>query len=147
MTVIKRSAEVPFSPEQMYQLVNEIERYPEFLPWCVSSDVHSRDADEVKASLAIAKGGLRKSFTTLNRLQKDKMVEVRLISGPFKRLQGFWRFEPIGENRSRISLDLEFEFINRLLSMAIGPVFNQVANTFVDHFVKRAHAVYPREEA
>ena len=142
MTVIKRSAEVPFTPAQMYTLVNEVEKYPEFLPWCESSTVHSRGEDEVRATLCLAKGKLRKSFTTHNRMQTDKMVEVKLVSGPFKHLEGFWRFEALPNNRCRVSLDLEFEFVNRLLSIAIGPLFNQVANTLVDNFVKRAQDLY-----
>ena len=145
MTTISRAADVPFSPTQMYQLVNDIEKYPEFLQWCESSKVHTRTDDEVRATLTLAKGGLRKSFTTLNRLQKDKMVEVRLISGPFKHLEGFWRFELLENNLCRISFDLEFEFINKLLSLALGPVFSQIANALVGNFVKRAQQLYVGE--
>ena len=142
MAVIKRSAVVPYSAADMYELVNNIEAYPEFLKWCASSEVLSRGNDEVRATLCLSKGRLRKSFTTCNRLQKNKMVEVRLISGPFKHLEGFWRFENIDEGKSRVSLDLEFEFINKLLSLAIGPVFHQIVNTLVDSFVHRAGQLY-----
>ena len=89
MTAINRHAEVPFSTEQMFNLVNDIESYPEFLPWCVESRVHSRNDDEVRASLTLAKGNLQKSFSTLNRLQKYKMIELRLLDGPFHHLEGF----------------------------------------------------------
>lgn len=142
MTVIKRSAKVPFTPAQMFALVNEVEKYPEFLPWCDSSNVLSRNEDEVRATLCLAKGKLKKSFTTCNRMQKDKMVEVKLVSGPFKHLEGFWRFEALDDGNCRVSLDLEFEFLNKLISLALGPIFNQVANTLVDHFIKRAEDIY-----
>ncbi len=142
MTIIKRSAVVPHLAAEMYDLVDNIEAYPEFLQWCVSSEVLFRTEDEVRATLCMAKGRLRKSFTTCNRLQKNKMIEVRLISGPFKHLEGFWRFENVGEGKSSVSLDLEFEFVNKLMSLAIGPIFHQVANKLVDNFIRRANQIY-----
>ncbi len=143
MTHIHRHAIVPYSPAQMFALVDDVRAYPEFLPWCGSARELHRDEDEVEAAVEIAKGSVRKTFTTRNRLQKDKMIEMRLVSGPFKHLEGFWRFEPLGEGQAcKVSLDLDFEFANRLLSMAIGPVFNAIANSLVDAFVKRARAVY-----
>ncbi|HHJ12508.1 MAG TPA: type II toxin-antitoxin system RatA family toxin [Chromatiales bacterium] len=143
MTHIHRHAIVPYSPAQMFALVDDVRAYPEFLPWCGSARELHRDEDEGEAAVEIAKGSVRKTFTTRNRLQKDKMIEMRLVSGPFKHLEGFWRFEPLGEGQAcKVSLDLDFEFANRLLSMAIGPVFNAIANSLVDAFVKRARAVY-----
>lgn len=144
MPLIKRAAEVPYTPLQMYELVDNIENYPKFLPWCRSSKVLSRDEDEVRATLELARGGLSKSFTTCNRLQHGKMIEVRLVSGPFRHLEGFWRFEelPQGEGGSRVSLDLEFEFHNHLLSMALSPVFHPVANSLVDSFCQHAKNMY-----
>lgn len=142
MAVIKRNAVVPYTPAQMYELVNRIEDYPEFLPWCKSSDIHERTADEVKASLTLAKGGIEKQFTTLNRMQHEKMIEVRLISGPFNHLEGFWLFEPIGDNMCKILLDLEFELTNNIFSLALGPIFQQIANSLVDAFCQRAKQVY-----
>lgn len=141
MPVIKRSAEVCYSAAQMYRLVDDIATYAEFIPMCVASEVHDRSVDEVKASLTLAKGGIEKSFTTLNRLQQDKMIEVRLIDGPFKQLEGFWLFEALN-NGSRVSLHLEFEFSNFMMGMALGPLFNQVANMLVDAFIERAKLVY-----
>jgi ribosome-associated toxin RatA of RatAB toxin-antitoxin module len=142
MALIKQSAVVPYTPEQMYDLVNGIDKYPEFLPWCKTSEIHLKTEDEVKASLTLAKGSLEKSFTTVNRLQKNKMIEVRLVSGPFRHLEGFWTFETIGDNLCRVSLDLEFELANTLISFAIGPLFHQMANTLVDAFCNRAKEVY-----
>lgn len=142
MTTISRSALVPYTPAQMFELVDDVESYPQFLPWCRDAKVLARDEDEVRAALDIAYGGLHKSFTTLNRLQHNKMIEIRLVSGPFKRLEGFWRFDGLGEDGSKVSLDLEFEFSGRLLSMTFGPVFGQIANSMLDAFVRRAESVH-----
>ena len=143
MTLISRNALVPYSVEEMYALVDNIEAYAEFLPWCRSTEVYTRDENEVQASIEIARGALNKSFTTLNRLQKNKMIEMRLVKGPFKQLQGFWRFDALKDNSaSKISLDLEFEFESKLIALAVGPVFNQIANSMVDAFSKRAVEVY-----
>ena len=146
MTILKRNADVRYSAAQMYDLVNAIEDYPEFLPWCSGSEVLSRTEDEVQATLHLSRGGISKSFTTCNRLQKHKMMEVRLVKGPFRQLEGFWRFEDLGEQGgSRVSFDLEFEFHNKLLDMAFGPVFHQVMNTLVDSFCQRAETLYGTE--
>ncbi len=142
MAHINRSALVPYSPEQMYRLVDEIPLYPLFLPWCRTAVEHERDVDQVKASIEIAKGAVNKKFTTLNRLQKNKTIEMRLIDGPFKHLHGFWRFDELQPGACKVSLDLDFEFSSKILSLAVGPVFNQVANTLVDSFVERARKVY-----
>lgn len=141
MTIINRDAMVPYSPAQMFDLVNRIEDYPDFVPWCKSADILHRDDNEIRARLQFAKGSLHKSFTTCNRLQKDKIVEIRLIDGPFRHLEGFWRFETVPEG-CHIRLDLEFEFANKLLGLMFAPVFHPVANTLVDVFSKRAQQVY-----
>jgi ribosome-associated toxin RatA of RatAB toxin-antitoxin module len=96
----------------------------------------------VVASLELAKGSVKKSFTTRNRLQVGKMIEMRLVDGPFKHLQGFWRFDGLKENACKVSLDLEYEFSSKIVAMAVGPVFNQVANTLVDAFIERAREVH-----
>jgi len=142
MTLIQKSAEVPYTPEQMFELVNHIEAYPSFLPGCRSSTVLSRTEDEVRATLHLAKGGISHSFTTLNRLQPGKMIELRLLEGPFRRLQGYWRFEPIDPKGCRIYFDVEFVFANRLLDAALGPLLQGIASTFVDAFCQRAAVVY-----
>ena len=142
MAHINRSALVPYSPEQMYRLVDNIPQYPQFLPWCRTAVEHERDGDQVKASIEIAKGAVNKRFTTLNRLQANKIIEMRLVDGPFKHLQGFWRFDELMAGKCKVSLDLDFEFSNKILSIAVGPIFNQVANTLVDSFVGRARNVY-----
>ena len=142
MTDINKSKVVSYSQEQMYKLVNDIESYSEFIPWCVSSHIESCLPDELHATLAFSRGGLHKSFTTLNRLQPHKMIEIRLVNGPFKHLEGFWRFDSVGEGQCRVSLDLEFEFTSRLVGMVFGPIFHQIANTLVEAFCQRAEVVY-----
>lgn len=150
MPSIHRNALVPYTAAQMYNLVDGIENYPVFLPWCRSTTVHARDEDAVRASIEIAWGSLRRTFTTLNHLQPNKMIEVRLVEGPFRHLEGFWRFDALGEvleggvspSACKVSLDLEFEFANMLASLAVGPVFSQIGNSLVDAFCKRARQVY-----
>ncbi len=142
MATINRQALVPYSAHEMYVLVNDIAAYAQFLPWCRSSTILSQDEDEIRASIEIAHGSLKKSFTTRNRLQKDKMVEMRLEEGPFKHLHGFWRFEVLGEQACKVSLDLDFVFSNKLVGLAMGPVFSQIANSMVDAFHLRAKEIY-----
>ena len=142
MTVVRKSALVPYSAAEMYTLVDGIESYPQFLPWCRSSTVHHRTPEEARATLEMARGGIQKSFTTLNRMQADKIIEVRLVEGPFRQLNGFWRFDQLGERACKVSLDMDFEFSSRMLELMIGPVFSQIANTLVDAFHKRAVEVY-----
>jgi ribosome-associated toxin RatA of RatAB toxin-antitoxin module len=141
MPFIQHSLEVPYSVSEMYKLVNHIEKYSEFLPWCTESKVINQDEDSIQARLTLTGGGLSKSFTTSNRLQKDKLIEISLINGPFKHLEGYWSFEttPCG---SRINLNLEFEFSTRLLALAFSPIFEKVANTLVQAFSDRAQQVY-----
>lgn len=141
MTIVKRARETPFTCQQMYELVDNIEAYHEFLPYFSKGTVHHRDEDEVQATLEITAAGMSKSFTTRNRLQQNKMIEIRLVDGPFSHLEGFWRFDPT-ENGSLISFDLEFEFSGRMLSMLLGPIFEQVTDKMVDAFCDRAEALY-----
>lgn len=126
----------------MYKLVNDVASYADFIPWCVSSRIDSCTHDEIRATLAFSRGGLHKAFTTLNRLQPHKMIEIRLVNGPFKHLEGFWRFEEVANGHCRVALDLEFEFSSRLVGMMFGPIFHQIANTLVDSFCSRAEVVY-----
>ncbi|HHJ16858.1 MAG TPA: type II toxin-antitoxin system RatA family toxin [Gammaproteobacteria bacterium] len=142
MTDISKSALVPYTPMQMFALVDDIDAYPKFLPWCRDAKVLSRTDDEVRATIVLSKGGVEKSFTTRNLNQKGKMIEMRLEEGPFKHLEGFWRFDALGDDGCKISFDLEFEFASRMLDMVVGPVFSQIANSLVDSFHKRAVEMY-----
>jgi len=141
MSHISRTAIVPYSAAQMYALVADIGAYPEFLPWCRESRILSADEDEVVARLRIEYGALNKSFTTRNRLQRDKMMELVLVEGPFSHLHGFWRFQPL-DTGSRIAFDLQFTFNSPLLGMVAGPVFARLADGLVDAFGARARALY-----
>lgn len=126
----------------MYKLVDNVPDYPQFLPWCGGAEEISRNDDEVKASVLISHSGINKSFTTRNRLQKNKMIEMELVNGPFKHLHGFWRFEALSDTACKVSLDLEYEFSSKLLGLVVGPVFNQIANSMVDSFCQRADTLY-----
>jgi ribosome-associated toxin RatA of RatAB toxin-antitoxin module len=143
MSHIQRSALVHYSPAEMYQLVNNVEDYPVFLPWCRSSTLISESDTEMMATIEIAKGILNKTFTTHNLLVKDKRIELQLVNGPFKKLTGFWQFDAIKtENACKVNLDLEFEFDSAMMSIAAKPIFTQIANSLVDAFCKRAVEVY-----
>jgi ribosome-associated toxin RatA of RatAB toxin-antitoxin module len=142
MTTISRSAIVPHSTADMFALVADIESYPQFLPWCGSARIVSSTAEEVVASIEISYKGVRKAFTTRNRLQPGKTMEMHLVEGPFRQLQGFWRFQPLDAGSCKVSLDLEFQFSNALVGMAIGGVFKDIAGTLVDSFCERARQKY-----
>lgn len=142
MTVIHKSALVSYSAHEMYGLVADIESYGKFLPWCGGSRIVARDPDSVTAAIDIAYHGVHKTFTTRNRLEPDRVMELHLVDGPFKFLQGEWRFEELDDRACKVSLDLKFEFSNRLLAFAIGPVFSNIANGLVDSFQRRAEEMY-----
>ena len=143
MAHIKRNALVHYSPAEMYQLVNNVADYADFLPWCRSSSVISESDTEMIASVEIAKGVLNKTFTTRNRLEKDKRIELELVDGPFKKLSGYWQFDALKtENACKVNLELEFEFDSAMMSIAAKPIFTQIANSLVDSFCKRAVEVY-----
>lgn len=142
MTVVQKSALVKYSAQQMFDLVNDIESYPKFLPWCSSSRIILRKDDYLDAELTIAKGGFKKSFSTRNIADPGCRLTVSLLDGPFSHLEGVWNFMPLREDASKISLDLEFEMPSVLASMAFGAVFNQICNTMVASFTGRAKSVY-----
>lgn len=143
MSHIQRSALVHYSPHEMYQLVNDVAEYPAFLPWCRSSKVISETEYEMTASVEIAKGVLNKTFTTKNQLTTDLRIDIELVDGPFRKLCGHWKFDPLKvSNACKVSLDLEFEFDSAMMSIAAKPVFTQIANSLVDSFSKRAIDVY-----
>ncbi len=142
VTCISKNALIPYSAAEMYALVDDIASYPGFLEWCRSATELERSGDQVTARLELARGAFHKTFTTRNRMQQDKMVEMRLVEGPFRLLEGFWRFDSLGERACKVSFDLEFEFSSRLMGLAAGPAFSQIANTMVDAFCKRAVEIY-----
>ncbi len=142
MTTITKSALVSYSPEEMFKLIDDIEAYPEFLPWCDKSTEIFRDDNNVEASLFISHSGLNKEFTTKNKNSAFDKIEMHLVNGPFKNLDGVWLFEPLGETACKVSLNLEFEFSSKLISITLGPIFSKIANSLVDAFIKRADTVY-----
>ncbi len=142
MTVVQKSALVKFSALQMFELVNNIEDYPKFLPWCSGSRIMKSGDDFVEAELIISKGGFNKSFSTRNKIDPAGVITVSLLDGPFSYLEGVWNFLPLREDASKISLDLEFEMSGKLASLAFGVVFNQICNTMVTSFTDRAKQVY-----
>jgi ribosome-associated toxin RatA of RatAB toxin-antitoxin module len=137
-----RSALLPYSASEIYALVADVESYPLFLPWCHRVEVHLRTDERVRASLEVARGPLRQTFTTENRLEPDRAIDMRLASGPFRHLHGSWRFEPLGEGGSKVAFEMEFDFASRVLAAALGPVFNEIARQMVDAFRTRAVQVY-----
>jgi ribosome-associated toxin RatA of RatAB toxin-antitoxin module len=142
MTRIEKSALVKFSAQQMFDLVNDIERYPQFLPWCSGSRIIKRADNIIEAELSISKGGFQKNFSTRNTLEYDSKMTVELLDGPFSHLTGEWNFSRLRDDASKITLDLEFELSGKLASLAFGAVFNQICNTMVSSFTQRAKDVY-----
>ena len=142
MTRISKKALVMHTPEEMYKLVNEVEHYPEFLPWCRSSQVLERDEHMQRAEIEIAKGPLNKSFRTRNIMESGRKITLALEQGPFSRLNGEWTFTPLGDVGCKVTLDIDFEFSSRLMSVTLGPVFSQICSSLVDAFVLRAGSVY-----
>lgn len=142
MPQIKRSALVPYSCQQMFDLVNDIEAYPEFVPGCADARILSDTGEQMVAELAIAKAGIRHTFTTRNTLSAPERVGMDLEQGPFRSLQGGWTFTPLDEQACRVELELEFEFSSKLLHFAFAKVFNEVTSRMVDAFARRAKQVY-----
>jgi ribosome-associated toxin RatA of RatAB toxin-antitoxin module len=142
MTIIKRSALVSYSARQMFELVNNIEDYPRFLPWCGASRVLASTPEKVEAEIDIVWKGMRKSFTTRNFLHLYDHMEIQLVSGPFRHLEGRWMFTGLNEHGCKISLDMEFEFAGNALDRLFQPIFNYIANSLVEAFCKRAAEIY-----
>lgn len=142
MREVVRSALVGHSAERLYELINDVERYPEFLPWCTRAEVESRTEREVVATLSISRGPLRTAFTTRNVLTPSTGIHMQLERGPFTTLEGDWTLTPIGAAGCRVTLTLRFEFSNRLTAALVEPVFEQTAGSLVDAFVARARSVY-----
>jgi ribosome-associated toxin RatA of RatAB toxin-antitoxin module len=142
LKVVERSAIVTYAPEQMYALVNDVARYPEFLPWCRAGRVEDISPTERLATIDVERGMLRAEFTTRNTLEANARILMELTHGPFRELTGQWRFEPIGERGSRVSFRVEFEFKNRLTGAAFSSVFESMCGTIVDAFALRAQKIY-----
>ena len=142
---IKQSKTVIYPAKEMYNLVDNIKDYQQFLPWCQRSEEHERDDESVVASLAVAVGGFHKTFTTKNLLYPYSLIELQLVEGPFNHLDGFWRFTDLAEG-SRIDFELSFEVENKILSMLITPFFEKASMVMIDSFCQQAEARYGTSE-
>lgn len=142
MPSISRSALVMHSAEEMYRLINDVLNYPEFLPDCANSKIVSQTEKAMTASLLVSKGGINKWFTTENSLELNKKVVMNLVDGPFNYLTGGWTLTALSDEACKVELALDYEFSNKLLDIAFGRVFNQLANNMVQAFTQRAKEVY-----
>ena len=142
MTILRRSALVSYSAKQMFELVNNIDDYPRFLPWCKASHVRHISDTEVEAQLDIFWKGITKSFTTRNYLNPYSHMEIKLVTGPFRHLEGRWSFIELSGDACKVGVELEFEFTGSIIDNLFQPVFSGIANSLVDAFCKRAVDVY-----
>lgn len=143
MPVAQKVVYIEKSASQMFRLVDNVEDYPAFMPWCGGASIDERFEDGLTATLHIDFHGLRQSFTTRNRYEGEHLIRVQLVSGPFRTLDGEWRFKPLGDAACKIEFRLHYEFSSKLLEKLVGPVFQHISNTFVDAFIQRAEKVYP----
>lgn len=141
MAHLRRAAFTPFAPERMYALVNDVERYPEFLPWCADARVLAHREQAMTARLTVRKGRFDHAFTTENTLTPDRLIELRLVEGPFRKFRGEWRFDA-ADGGCLVTFDIEFDFSGRLLGRALTAAFSPIADSMVDAFRQRAHALY-----
>ena len=138
MQTVRKSVIVTRPAAAMFALVDECERYPEFLPWCANVVVHERRADSVRATLEIDYHGLRSSISTVNRMSPTDSIDLEFVDGPFERFRGRWRFVPLGESGCRVEFALDFELASGAAEALMGPVFGHIMETLVDRFVERA---------
>ncbi len=142
MREVRRSALLPFTAAQIYGLVADVERYPEFLPWCTTARILADEGEYVTVNLGLARGIARGSFTTRNHLVPDRSVVMSLVDGPFNLLEGRWEFTPIQEAGMRADLQVRFETHGLIAGLALGPAFEEICNQLVDAFGRRAHQVF-----
>ena len=142
MTEISKTAVVPYTTNEMYALVNDIESYPAFLPWCIAAKILSKKEESLIATLSLAMGKIKQSFTTENIMLEGSRIDMRLIEGPFKHLSGYWKFNPEDEHSCHIQLHMNYEFKNKIIKYALGKVFYIVIDTMVESFVQRAQHIY-----
>lgn len=138
MALVEKTVLIEQSAERMFELVDRCEDYPAFLPWCSQTEVKYRDEQKTVATLHISYHAVKSSFTTENTKVPGRSMNIRLVDGPFRRLEGSWQFKPLAEKACKIEFTLHYEFSSRIFEKIIGPVFSHIANTFVDAFVRRA---------
>ena len=143
MKEIRRSAIVEHGAAEMFRLVDDVESYPQFLPWCRAAHVEMVGGKR-HATLTVGLGAIRQSFTTVNESQPDQAIDLRLIEGPFKRFTAAWRFKPLSESACEIVYTMHYEFSSRVIGKLLEPLFDQIADTMVDAFTRRANELHPR---
>jgi ribosome-associated toxin RatA of RatAB toxin-antitoxin module len=142
MRTIYKSALTYYSCKQMFDLVNDIDNYPNFLNWCSASNILEQNDKEITACIKINKSGFAKSFTTINTLEKDHKITMNLKDGPFKNLFGEWIFTELKQNACKVEFKLNFEFSSKIMDLALAPAFENIANSQLDSFVKQAKQIY-----
>lgn len=142
MAIVEKSVLVGHSAARMYALVEDVAAYPQFLPWCSGAEVRRPDAHQAVATLHVNYHGLQLHFTTENRMEEAALIEMTLVHGPFRHLDGFWRFVPLAEQACKVEFRLSYELSGKVMEKLAGPVFNHIASTFVEVFVRRAVALY-----
>ena len=142
MHSVERSVLVPHSAAQMFDLVADVEKYPQFMPWCGGTTVSHRDDHGMQASITIALAGLKQTFTTRNTHQYPHKIELELVDGPFSLLKGEWLFIALTEDACKVVFTLQYEFSSRTLETLVGPIFNRIATSFIDSFTQRALSCY-----
>jgi ribosome-associated toxin RatA of RatAB toxin-antitoxin module len=145
VTKINKQANVAYSAKQMFALVNDVKSYPEFLPWCTETNLLEEKRDSMIVSVSVSLGKIKQSFTTENTMQADTSIRMKLVKGPFKKLNGYWQFHDDGNSGSSVSLEMQFEFKNKLMKHAFGAAFKKITDSMVEAFVERAQAVYATE--
>ena len=144
MAVVEKSVLLSYSAEQMFALVDNVADYPQFLPWCGGTSVIVLDDSRVKATVHINYHHVKQSFTTENVRQQGQRIDIKLLDGPFKQLDGRWQFIALTPSACKIEFRLNYEFSSKLLEKVVGPVFHYIASTFVEAFIKRAEQVYAK---
>jgi len=142
MAVVKKSALVHHTPMQMFELVADVDAYQDFLPWCSSSRVLSKNETMICGEIEVSRVGIKQKFSTCNEFVRGERMSLKLDKGPFKSLDGLWQFTGLGDDACKVQLQLDFEFSGKLINTAFGKVFSVIANDLVDAFCKRADEVY-----
>ncbi|MDE0743170.1 MAG: type II toxin-antitoxin system RatA family toxin [Woeseiaceae bacterium] len=142
MRQVKRSAYISYTSEQMFLLVDDVDSYANFLPWCKGTQIHERSDKNLSATIELSKGGVSTKFTTLNTMNQFKSIDLFLQDGPFDYFEGGWRFDDLGSNGSKIQFELKFKFRSSILDMSLGPFFESICDDLVNAFVLRAQEIY-----
>lgn len=147
MREVQRSALVPYSATQMFTLVDDVESYPDFLPWCKSTEVHSRDEETLEATIELQRGEISKKFRTRNSNTPPSRIDIALVEGPFRHLQGRWEFEQLDDAGSKVELNLSFEFASSMIDVVLGRFFENTCNSLIEAFNHRADELYGKRSS